>query len=287
MDVASFPAIQAMFAGRPASGEQIAISLLRESERIGHTNIAWICRLLVTLGRIAAGDLASAWRAANDWLALTPWAAGQSLNYVTLADIAFFRGEPMEALRLCDRAIETEMDFFGSGVAQPCRFSILARMGDSRAAEALRKTIRTMPEPGRANSFGAWNGMVRVIEGLADLEMSQELVLFSERAERLVETGIQCFESINSVRTAAGLVAAACGNWSRSEEHHLTAIRESDAAPYRIIQATARERLSAMLMTRRWPSDRERALVFAHEAVAIYESLGMRPGSRMLLKNGV
>ena len=87
-------------------------------------------------------------------------------------------------------------------------------------------------------------------------------------------------------RTAAGIAAACAGDWSASEQHYLTAIHQSETAPYRVAQPTAREWYATMLLDRNGPGDAPKARGLLREALAMYESMGMpfhasRTGGRL------
>ena len=65
------------------------------------------------------------------------------------------------------------------------------------------------------------------------------------------------------------------GDWSAAEQHHLTAIHQTDTAPYRVSQPTAREWYATMLLDRNGAGDSAKASVLLSEALAMYETMGM------------
>jgi hypothetical protein len=76
-------------------------------------------------------------------------------------------------------------------------------------------------------------------------------------------------------RTAAGIAAACAGDWPAAERHHLTAIHQTDTAPYRVSQPMAREWYALMLLDRNASGDAAKARGLLGEALAMYESMGM------------
>ena len=65
------------------------------------------------------------------------------------------------------------------------------------------------------------------------------------------------------------------GRWFAAEQHHLTAIHQTDTAPYRVSQPTAREWYATLLLDRNAPGDAAKARGLFSEALAMYESMGM------------
>jgi hypothetical protein len=76
-------------------------------------------------------------------------------------------------------------------------------------------------------------------------------------------------------RTVAGIAAACAEDWPAAEEHHRTAIRQADTAPYMHLQPVTREWYAAMLLDRKAPGDADKGRGLMQEAIAQYESLGM------------
>jgi len=73
----------------------------------------------------------------------------------------------------------------------------------------------------------------------------------------------------------AGIAAACAGDWMAAEQHHRTAIHQTDTAPYRHLQPVAREWYATMLLERGAPGDREKAQSLLREACAMYTKLGL------------
>ena len=61
----------------------------------------------------------------------------------------------------------------------------------------------------------------------------------------------------------------------QAEAHHLTAVRLTDTAPYRVAQPVARDWYAMMLLDRNGPGDAAKARVLWNEALTMYESMMM------------
>src|SRR5439155_433576 len=122
---------------------------------------------------------------------------------------------------------------------------------------------------------GAWVALERSVIGLAWLGKKEEVAALRSLCEELVLTGVWAFSYLSPFRTAAGIAAASAGDWSAAEQHHLTAIHQTDTAPYRISQPTAREWYATMLLDRNTTGNAAKARILFSEALAMYESMGM------------
>src|SRR5262249_17192213 len=116
----------------------------------------------------------------------------------------------------------------------------------------------------------------RSVMGLAWLRRKEETSALRPLTERLVLTGIWAHTYFSPFRTAAGITAACAGDWPAAEQHHLTAIHQTDTAPYRVSQPTGREWYETMLVDRNAPGDVSKARGLLSETLAMYESMGMR-----------
>jgi hypothetical protein len=103
----------------------------------------------------------------------------------------------------------------------------------------------------------------------------EEVAALRPLIEELVGTGVWAGRSLHPFRTTAGIAAASAGDWSAAEEHHRTAVHQTDTAPFRVSQPIAREQYALMLLDRNAPGDAERARALLTEALAMYESMEM------------
>ena len=75
--------------------------------------------------------------------------------------------------------------------------------------------------------------------------------------------------------SAAGIAAAAAGEWDRSEAHFATALHQAHTLPHRVKQPEVRRWHAWMLRRRDAPGDREHARTMLTEALAMYREIGM------------
>ena len=111
--------------------------------------------------------------------------------------------------------------------------------------------------------------------GLAWTGRNEEVAALRPLTEEALLTGAWMTWDMSPFRTAAGIAAACAGDWSAAEQHHLTAIHQTDAAPYRVAQPTAREWYAMMLLNRNGTGDAVKARGLLSEALTMYEAMGM------------
>ena len=126
-----------------------------------------------------------------------------------------------------------------------------------------------------AESWGRLAALERSVIGFAWLGRKEEAAALRPLTEELLLTGVWVSLDLSPFRTAAGIAAACAGDWSAAEQHHLTAIHQTDTAPYRVSQPMAREWYATMLLDRNAPGDAAKARGLLSEALAMYESMGM------------
>ena len=265
------------FLGRTAeAAEGLAASLAR-AEKVGHHGSIWGAKWLGTFLSAARGDPKVAGQASED-----AWNFGeanqQEWNFcidTSRGQYAFLRGEFAEAERWFRYRPENGEKTFMSGWAESSLFAALAETNDYRAWKAWTEHRWKSPRIGQPNPNGAWLALERSVIGLAWLGKREEVAALRPLSEALVLTGAWAFSYLSPFRTAAGIAAASAGDWSAAEQHHLTAIHQTDTAPYRISQPTAREWYAAMLLDRNAPGDAAKARGLLSEALAMYESMGM------------
>jgi hypothetical protein len=154
-------------------------------------------------------------------------------------------------------------------------FLALAAKGDPDVDAALDKARRFLPVVGRPLSVGSCACLAMVLEALAILGRRSEAATLEPLAEYVAENGPLCLYSQHLFRTAAGIAAAAAGNWARAEEHFLTAIQQADSAPYRTAQPIARYWYADMLLLRDQPGDRDRAREMLKASQELCQTIGM------------
>jgi hypothetical protein len=115
------------------------------------------------------------------------------------------------------------------------------------------------------------------VTGLAWLGCKEEAAALRPLTEELVSMGVWAAPLFDlfPCRTSAGIAAACAGDWSAAEQHHLRAIHQTDTAPYRCSQPTAREWYATMLLDRNATGERAKARSLLIESQAMYEVVGM------------
>jgi hypothetical protein len=143
---------------------------------------------------------------------------------------------------------------------------------DPRAQQTWAKRRWKLPRPGQLNSLGSWAALERSVIGLARIERKAELAALRPVTEELLLTGAWTYSLLSPFRTVAGIAASAASDWISSEEHHRTAIEQTDIAPYHHLQPVAREWYAKMLVDRDGPGDVAHARSLLEEAIAMHNS---------------
>jgi tetratricopeptide (TPR) repeat protein len=266
-----------IFLGRTAEAAEGLAGALTRAERVGHHGAVWGVKWMYTFLSAARGDPKAAGKASED-----AWNFGEAHQIAwnfcidtSRGQYAFLRGEFAEAERWFRYRPENGEKTFMAGWAESSLFAALAETNDDRAWKAWTDHQWKSPLIGQPNHVGAWVALERSVIGLAWLGKTDEVAALRSLTEDLVLTAVWTFSYLSPFRTAAGIAAACAGDWSAAEQHHLTAIHQTDTAPYRISQPTAREWYAAMLLDRKATGDATKARVLLSEALAMYESLGM------------
>ena len=119
-----------------------------------------------------------------------------------------------------------------------------------------------------------WSGVVALAEALALQGRTEEAAdLFPDAERAALEWDVLTIGY--PVRTAAGIAAAAVGNWARSEEHHRAAIARMDTVGYKLGAAIARIRYADMLLMRRAAGDQAAARELLETGLRQSEALGL------------
>jgi hypothetical protein len=281
-DVAWLRAAMAFNLGMLDESLSTARTAIPLSERIGHWGNAFFCHELAYQGRFAAGDLECASEAAAmlgeyERLHYVPW--GVKLK-VDLANVARLRSRIDEAVEWCRRANIPERNHWG-GYGHAALALTFAQTGDPRMSQALQNALRFVPRAGYPAPYGRWPTLNLVIEALATAGRVDDAAALHPVAEDMLGLGYQIMWAGQALpRTTAGIAAACARNWPRADEHHQTAIRQADTMALRVCQPIARYWYSDMLRDRGEADDHERARTLLHEALAMFESLGMPLYSR-------
>jgi len=255
---------------------------LRLAERVGHDIGVWMNKRSLAMLSAARGDLLTAEREMHAARSFgeahqVPWSF---LSSISLGMLAFRRGNFVEAERILCNRTEIEQETFWSGYRDACLFAFRAEKGarepgDTRAWKAWTERRWKLPAAGKRNPIGSWLALERSVAGLASIGASEEVAALRPLTEDVLLTGAWMAWDLWPFRTAAGIAAACARDWSAAEHHHATAIHQTDSAPYRVAQPTAREWYAAMLLARNGSGDALKARALLSEALTMYEAMGM------------
>jgi hypothetical protein len=264
-----------LYCGHPEKAARGLPGAMKLAEKVGHYGVLLALKMASTTLTAARGELSQAEREMEE-----AWNFGEkhniAFNFVSdtlRGGLAYLRGNLSEAERwLCYRQEHRTHNF---GWKDASLFALLAESNPNRAWNVWNARRWNFPRGGQPNPNGAWFALERSVIGLALLGRKEEAAGLRTLTEELVRTGVWMSRGLYPFRTAAGVAAACAGDWSAAEQHHLTAIHQTEAAPYRVSQPQARERYAQMLLDRNASGDAEKARGLLREALAIYQSIGM------------
>jgi tetratricopeptide (TPR) repeat protein len=274
------------YCGRPAQAAAALPDAILRAERTGHYGVLWTLKSLGSAIPAAQGDLATAEREVREaWeFGKTHGVAWNFISWVMLAEFAFNRGDLAAAEQFCSDPSGIEPKTYVAGLIDSTRFSLFARSGDERAAEAWAKRSWKLPVAGELSSTGSWIALVNSVVGLAAMGRREEVAVLLPLTRELLLTGAWLLRSGTLCQTVAGIAAACAQDWAAAEEHHRTAIHQADTAPYINIQPVAREWYAAMLFDRNSPGDADKGRALLQDAITKYESLGMTYPAKLASK---
>jgi serine/threonine protein kinase/tetratricopeptide (TPR) repeat protein len=275
-----------MYCGSPEAGAAALPQAMLRAEKIGHHGAMWALKIGASIVSAARGDLASSERQTVD-----AWEFGAAhhlgWNFATSIQrghFALWAGDLAEAERWYSEEFKAGGKSYLSGLSEACLFAAFAETGDPRASGMWTDRHWKLPVGGQLNSLGVWTALERSVIGLARLGWSKEAAALRPLAEELLLTGAWTYSLLSPFHTIAGIAAACAGDWAGADNHHLTAIRQTDTAPYRHLQPVAREWYARMLRDLDRPGDAGKARVLLDEAISLYEALGL-PGRARLARD--
>jgi tetratricopeptide (TPR) repeat protein len=276
VDVNGMRACALALAGHLEEADTVARQTVPAAERVGHWGSVWMCKSVFAERSLARGDLQGADRLVREAveLGMSVQIGWNFVGEVELANIARTRGLVKESLEWSRRALASEPPRNSyTGYPQASLALTLAQTGDPAALAALQAALRDLPFAGRRAPLGSWQSLVLAIEGLATIGHMKEAGALHPAAEDLAATGIESAFTLTLPRTAAGIAAAAAGNWARAEEHHRAAMHLADSIPHRVAQAIARYWYAEMLRAR--GASRAASQEMMSEAAGMFEALRM------------
>ncbi len=272
---ADFCALYTIYCGRPAEAARDLPAAMQLAGKVGHHNSLLAMKWYSATQTAARGDLRQAEREVGE-----AWTFGEThqLAYSFLTDalrggLAFLRGNLSEAERWFSYRQEPQTHLFGAKDAS--LFALWAESKDDRAGNAWTGRRWNLPRAGQLNPVGDWQALERSVAGLASMGRKEEVAALRPLTEELVRLGVWVSRNLFPFRSAAGIAAACAGDWPAAEAHHLTAIHQTDTAPYRVSRPMAREWYALMLLDRNAPGDPSKARALLSEALALYQSMEM------------
>ena len=265
-----------MYCGKPEAGAAALAQAMARAEKIGHYGAMWALKIASSFASAARGDLArsmaetiDAWNfgAAHD----VGWNFATSLQR---GHFALWSGDLAEAESWYEQGLKLEGQSYLSGLAEASIFAAKAEAGDSRATDVWANRRWSLPVLGQLNSLGAWTALERTVIGLARIGLRREVAALRPLTEQLLLTGAWTYPMLSPFRTIAGIAAACGGDWKAAEGHHLCALQQIEAAPYRHLGPVAREWYAQALLEQGARGDIEKARQLLIQAVAQYEASG-------------
>jgi DNA-binding winged helix-turn-helix (wHTH) protein/tetratricopeptide (TPR) repeat protein len=263
-----------LYGGRPREGACALPTAILRAERIGNFGAVWALKMGASIASAARGDLVAAenetreaWEFGVAHEVGWNFAAGLQAGHISL-----WRGNLAEAEGWYSRGLESEGKSYLSGLSEACLFAAFAENRDPRAEQAWATRRWKSPLLGQLNSLGSWVALERSVIGLAHMGRRAELGALQPVTEELLLTGAWTYSLLSMFRTVAGIATAAVGNWCSAEEHHRTAIHQTDTSPYHHLRPVAREWYAKMLIDRNGPGDVTDARSLLEEAIAMYNS---------------
>jgi DNA-binding winged helix-turn-helix (wHTH) protein/tetratricopeptide (TPR) repeat protein len=263
-----------MYSGRPGKAASELPAAVLRAEKIGHYGAVWALKIGASIASGARGDLVAA---ENETREAWEFGVAHEVGWnfaagLQAGHIALWRGNLAEAEGWYSRGPKSDGKSYLSGLSEACLFAAFAENRDPRAEQAWARRRWKSPLLGQLNPLGSWVALERSVIGLAHMDRKVELAALRPATEELLLTGAWTYSLLSPFRTVAGIAAAAAGDWSSAEEHHRTAIHQTDTAPYHHLQPLAREWYAKMLIDRNGHDDIRNARPLLEEAIAMYNS---------------
>ncbi len=273
----------ALYSGRPGEGACALSPAILRAEKIGHHVAVWALKIGTSIASAARGDLTAA---NSETLDAWEFGAAHEVGWnfaagLQAGHLALWRGNLKEGEGWYARGLKLEGKSYLAGLSEACLFAAFAEFNDPRAEEAWANRGWRSPVSGQLNPIGTWAALERSVIGLAHMGRKTELAALRPVTDELLFTGAWTYSLLSPFRTVAGIAAAAAEDWSLAEEHHCTAIQQTDSAPYCHLQPVAREWYAKMLLDRDRPGDSAHARSLLEQAIAMYTPSAFR-GKRLV-----
>ncbi len=199
-----------------------------------------------------------------------------SLGWAGMAK--FLAGDWDEAETYLEAAHSAEPDSAMVGWAWASLYEFHAYAGHTALADdLLRRYEHNLPRPDGANTCGSWTMALAAAEGLAVLGDFKRSAALLPVIEACIErTGVICIEYRGGrlLARAAGIAAAAGGDWERAEHHFENARKQAEALPH-IVELAHTLRLHGAMLHETAQHQEKRANTLLKQARDIYQRLSM------------
>ncbi len=254
-------------------------SFLEQAERLGHFGARFMWMSAAT---------PSVWMQTADFDRFEELAGqarelaiGAEMPWWTLAQgwqalAAFWRGDWQAARELALEAAQHEPDGALYGIGFSHLFLIDSYLGRSESALEVLASKDLLPRGAGPHSVGSWAMLHRAVEGLAVLGERERAASLHPLLLGAIDTGtvVEAW-TLQLCQKAAGISAAAGGQWEVAQEHFEKALQEACDIPYQSEQAEVRRWYASMLLDRRGEGDVDYARELLEKAVVVYQKIGM------------
>ncbi|MEE9570333.1 MAG: tetratricopeptide repeat protein, partial [Gammaproteobacteria bacterium] len=231
-----------------------------------------VCELMVT-GDLDVWD--ACWRRHNEiWERFG--GSWTEHTYINLGRSEFWRGNWDAAFAHLNKAVELENagPYYG-----PCRAALFLTKcyaGSDDAMRSLDDGFDDIESFSAVRSAGSWWALVLVAEGLAVLGEKELLTKLYPRIREAARTEfVLTFAGFQQFKKAAGIAAAAIGEYDEADAFFRDALEEAERLPIKLEQPEVRRWYAKMLMDRNGPGDHVKARELLEEAIDGYRTLGM------------
>jgi class 3 adenylate cyclase/tetratricopeptide (TPR) repeat protein len=190
---------------------------------------------------------------------------------------AHWRGDWEEAERELRLAVQLEPPAAFAGQSASLLAMHLAYAGRRDEALALVEAgAGSMAAPGRVNTLGQWNSAFAFTEVLATIGESERAAAMAPLIDEALALGHEWITfDCRTLRTRAGIAAAAGHRWDDAEAHYEAALAIARATSNRLEEADVLRLQAVTTIERDGPGDPERARDLAKHALAAYREMGM------------
>jgi len=258
--------------------DQDMAAYTQRAEELRQPLYMWVLTIWQAMRAELRGDFAAAERLAQQALAMGQRAQDSDAVQCFIVQLFVIRGgrKSLHAVELPTR------DFTAQYTSIPGWRSALALLYATTAREV---EARREFEYFAANDFAAlprhayWmitlTNLAQVCVQLQDkaraARLYQLLLPFAEQCV-LVEPGLVC---LGSVARFLGQLAMTMARWDEAEAHFTAAVQRNTLLRARPVLAQTQRHYATMLLARKWPGDREKAVALLHQALTVGQELAM------------